>query len=80
MKAQARKDGKECWYYISEFFMVSYPCNRSQQDINYYQYKCVIEKCENCPDYQTWELPFLRWKNDHEKQAKVGQSETLTTM
>ena len=77
LKAQAKKDGKESWYYISEFFMVSYPCNRSQQDIDYYQYKCVIEKYENCPDHQT---KVLRWKNDHEKQAKVGQSETLTTL
>ena len=75
MKAQARKDGKESWYYISEFFMVSYPCNRSPND--YYQYKCVNEKYENCPDHQT---KVLRWKNDHEKQAKVGQSETLTTL
>ena len=49
--------------------MVSCPCNKSPN--GYYQWKCVNEKCENCPDHQ---------KKDHEKQVKVGQFETITTM
>ena len=55
--------------------MVSCPCNKSSY--GYYQWKCVNEKCENCPDHQT---KVLKCKKDHEKQVKVGQFETITTM
>ena len=53
----------------------SCPCNKSPN--GYYQWKCVNEKCENCPDHQT---KVLKYKNDHEKQVKSGQFETITTM
>ena len=74
LKAQAKKDGEKLGYSISEFFMVSCPCNKSPN--GYYQWKCVNEKCENCPDHQT---KVLKCKNDHEKQVKIGQFETVTT-
>ena len=62
LKAQAKKDGEELGYSISEFFMVSCPCNKSPNGY---------------PDHQT---KVLKCKNDHEKQVKAGQFETITTM
>ena len=45
LKAQAKKDGEELGYSVSEFFMVSCKCNKSPN--GYYQWECVKMKIVN---------------------------------
>ena len=46
IKAQAKKDGDVCPDSITEYFMSSYECPKSEN--GYYQLKCVTGKCKGC--------------------------------
>ena len=46
IKAQAKKDVDVCPDSITEYFMSSYECPKSEN--GYYQLKCVTGKCKEC--------------------------------
>ena len=46
IKAQTKKDGDVCPDSITEYFMSSYECPKSEN--GYYQLKCVTGKCKEC--------------------------------
>ena len=54
IKAQAKKDGHVCPDSITEYFMSSCECPKSEN--GYYQLKCVTGKCKECKGHQPLSL------------------------
>ena len=50
IKAQAKKDSDVCPDSITEYFMSSCECPKSEN--GYYQLKCVTGKCKECKGHQ----------------------------
>ena len=66
---QAKKDDDEVTDSITEFFMDSAPCQKSEN--GYYKWKCVSQKCKDCKDLKPLSLKC----KDSCELKKVGQFE-----
>ena len=70
---QEKKDGGKITESSTEFFMSTAGCEK--QEIGYYKWKCVTQKCKACKDKK----PMALTCQDSETVRKVSQFETTKT-